>query len=109
MTIFHLLAGIVFGIAFMLGIKAGVLGTLISLVVGLGAALAFFYGCFIFDVWLPKRLGIYELIKRYGEETLNTKEKVLSTIYWIIIIFVWLIWFTLCCLCSFYFTKLLIG
>ena len=109
MTIIHLLAGIIFMIAFMQGIKAGIFGTLIGLAVGAGAALAFFYGGFIFYVWLPKRLGIYELIMRYGEEeALSTKEKVLSVIYWSIIIFVWLIWFILCCLCSFYLTKLLL-
>lgn len=109
MNLFNLLAVVIFIIAFMQGIKAGILGTLIGLVVGAGAACAFFYGGFIFYDWLPKRLGIYELTK-YREEDFNTKkERVLSTIYSSIIIFGCFIWFILCCLCSFYLTKFLIG
>ena len=109
MTIIHLLAGIIFMFAFMEGIKAGILGTLIGLVVGIGTALVFFYGGYIFHVWLPKRLGVLELMMRYAEEeSLSTKEKVLSVIYWTIIIFVSLVWFVLCCLCSFYLTRILL-
>ena len=109
MTIIHLLAGIIFMVAFMQGIKAGILGTLIGLVVGTGTALAFFYGGWIFCVWLPKRLGIFKLIwYEEAEVTLSSKEKVLSVIYWSIIIFVWLIWLVLCTLCSDYLTKFLL-
>jgi hypothetical protein len=110
MTIFHLLAGIIFGIAFMQGKKADVLGMLIGSVIGVGAALAFFYGNFIFFVWLPKRLGIFELVRysEEAEEVLSAKEKVLSTIYGTIILLATLIWFILCAFCSYYFSKLLL-
>ncbi len=110
LTIFHLIYGIIFGIAFMQGLKAGIFGILIGLVIGLAAAWVANWGGFILNVWLPKRLGIYELI-RYREETeeaLSARDKVRSTIYGCIIIFVSLLWFVLCAFCSFYFTKLLL-
>ena len=98
LTIFHLLAVIIFVIAFEQGRKAGVLGMLIGSVIGVGAALAFFYGNFIFFVWLPKRFGIYEIVRyrEEAEEVLSAKEKVLSSIYRTIILVATLIGFILC-------------
>lgn len=110
LTIFHLLYVVIIVIAFEQGRKAGIFGILIGLVVGLIAAWAAHIGGFIFYEWLPKRLGIYELI-RYRDETeeaLSARDKVRSTIYGCIIIFVCLLWFILCSFCSFYFTKLLL-
>ena len=68
MTIFHLLYVVIIVIAFEQGRKEGIFGILIGLVIGVAAALIFHSGNFIMSVWLPKRLGIYELI-RYREET----------------------------------------
>lgn len=110
LTIFHLIYGVIIVIAFEQGRKAGILGILIGLVIGVAAAWAAHRGGFILNVWLPERLGIYELI-RYREETeeaLSARDKVRSTIYGCIIIFVNLLWFILCSFCSFYFTKLLL-
>ena len=110
LTIFDLIYGIIFGIAFMQGLKAGIFGILIGSVIGVAAAGAAHLGGFMLNIWLPKRLGIYELT-RYREETkeaLSARDKVLSTIYGCIIIFVSLLWFVLCSFCSFYFTKLLL-
>lgn len=111
MTIFHLFAGIIFAIAFMQGMKAGILGILIGSAIGIGAALAFFYSGFILYEWLPKRLGIYELTRykeKHEQEKLSAKDKAIENTYMNVIIIMHLVCFILCSLCSFYFTKLLL-
>lgn len=110
LTIFHLLYVVIVVIAFEQGLKAGIFGILIGLVIGLAAAWAAHWGGFILNVWLPERLGIYDLTwyREETEEALSARDKVRSTIYGCIIIFVSLLWFVLCAFCSFYFTKLLL-
>jgi len=91
---FYMLSAIVFLAAFMEGKKAGAPGVGIGVLVGLGAALCFFYGMKALFVWVPQRLGFSEPKPRRFRMGLG----------WLLAV-VGFIWLVLSCACGVWMTR----